>query len=62
MSSAAVAGDTGAVAVYVTVPNRETGRKIADSLVESKLAACVNIIPGESLFKICKPYSRALGR
>lgn len=40
------AADTGAVVVYVTVPNREVGRQIANSLVENKLAACVNIIPG----------------
>eukprot|EP01023_Acetabularia_acetabulum_P018601 TRINITY_DN19398_c0_g2_i5.p1 TRINITY_DN19398_c0_g2~~TRINITY_DN19398_c0_g2_i5.p1 ORF type:complete len:179 (-),score=25.80 TRINITY_DN19398_c0_g2_i5:237-773(-) len=36
----------GVVAVYVTVPNMETGKKIAAKLVETKLAACVNIIPG----------------
>jgi periplasmic divalent cation tolerance protein len=29
---------------YVTVPNIEEGKKIARNLVESKLAACVNII------------------
>ena len=46
---AAAAASTGAVVVYVTVPSRDVGRKIADSLVESKLAACVNIIPGEVL-------------
>jgi len=28
----------------VTVPNIEEGKKIAESLVENKLAACVNII------------------
>lgn len=28
------------------VPSSEVGRKIAHSLVESKLAACVQIIPG----------------
>ena len=31
---------------FVTVPNMEEGKKIARILVESKLAACVNIIPG----------------
>jgi len=31
---------------YVTVPNEELGQKIARGLVENKLAACVNIIPG----------------
>eukprot|EP01026_Neomeris_dumetosa_P065766 TRINITY_DN6324_c0_g1_i10.p1 TRINITY_DN6324_c0_g1~~TRINITY_DN6324_c0_g1_i10.p1 ORF type:complete len:189 (+),score=9.46 TRINITY_DN6324_c0_g1_i10:95-661(+) len=37
---------TGVIAVYVTVPDMETGKKIASKLVETKLAACVNIIPG----------------
>eukprot|EP01025_Chloroclados_australasicus_P004345 TRINITY_DN11066_c0_g1_i2.p3 TRINITY_DN11066_c0_g1~~TRINITY_DN11066_c0_g1_i2.p3 ORF type:complete len:175 (-),score=20.88 TRINITY_DN11066_c0_g1_i2:341-865(-) len=37
---------TGVIAVYVTVPDIETGKKIASKLVETKLAACVNIIPG----------------
>lgn len=47
MNAAALGGsDTGAVVVYVTVPDKEAGRKIADHLVENKLAACVNIIPG----------------
>ena len=30
----------------ITVPSEETGRKIARHLLEQKLAACVNIIPG----------------
>ena len=30
----------------VTVPNMEEGKKIAKYLVENKIAACVNIIPG----------------
>jgi len=29
-----------------TVPDLETGRQIARALVESHLAACVNIVPG----------------
>ncbi|MFX1417409.1 MAG: divalent-cation tolerance protein CutA [Promethearchaeota archaeon] len=29
---------------FVTVPNKEEGERIAKILVESKLAACVNII------------------
>jgi len=29
-----------------TVPDLETGRRIARALVESGLAACVNIVPG----------------
>ena len=35
----------------VTVPNMDEGKKIARILVENKLAACVNIIPG-----ICSIY------
>lgn len=39
------------VMVYVTVPNKEVGRKIARALVEGKLAACTNIVPGlESIY------------
>ncbi|CAI5498285.1 unnamed protein product [Closterium sp. Naga37s-1] len=38
------AGD--AVVVYITVPNKETGQKLAASLVGAKLAACVNRVPG----------------
>ena len=36
------------IAVYVTVPSKELGVKIANSLLTDKLAACVNIIPGGS--------------
>ncbi|MBA0810084.1 hypothetical protein Gohar_002105 [Gossypium harknessii] len=32
------------IVVYVTVPNREAGRKLAGSIVKEKLAACVNIV------------------
>jgi len=31
--------------VYVTVPTMDVGKKIAKSVVEKKLAACVNLIP-----------------
>ncbi|XP_073385793.1 uncharacterized protein [Physcomitrium patens] len=34
------------IVVYVTVPNKETGTKLAHSIIENKLAACVNQIPG----------------
>ncbi|KAK8552150.1 hypothetical protein V6N13_120568 [Hibiscus sabdariffa] len=40
------------IVVYVTVPNREAGRKLAGSIVKEKLAACVNILPGvESVYE-----------
>ncbi len=32
--------------VFVTVPNREEAEKIARALIESRLAACVNIVNG----------------
>ncbi len=32
--------------VFVTVPNKETAEKIAKSLIEARLAACVNIVDG----------------
>ena len=32
--------------VYCTCPDAESARRIADSLVEQHLAACVNILPG----------------
>ena len=31
--------------VLVTVPDNDTGTKIANAIVEARLAACVNIIP-----------------
>ncbi|KAK6938091.1 Divalent ion tolerance protein, CutA [Dillenia turbinata] len=34
------------IVVYITVPNREAGKKLAQSIVKEKLAACVNIVPG----------------
>ena len=35
-----------------TVPDRRTGRRLAKALVEEKLAACVNILPGlESVYR-----------
>ncbi|KAG2446767.1 hypothetical protein HYH02_008328 [Chlamydomonas schloesseri] len=47
--AAAAAGGsspTGAIVVYVTVPSAEVGEALAGKLVEAKLAACVNILPG----------------
>ena len=32
--------------VWITVPSREVGLQIAKELVENRLAACVNILPG----------------
>ena len=37
--------------IYVTTPNRKESKKIARSLVEKKLAACVNIFPIESVYR-----------
>ncbi|MED6152025.1 hypothetical protein PIB30_087991 [Stylosanthes scabra] len=40
------------IVVYVTVPNREAGKKLAESIVKEKLAACVNRVPGiESVYE-----------
>jgi periplasmic divalent cation tolerance protein len=36
------------IIVFITVPSREVGQQIAETLLESKLVACVNIIPGIS--------------
>lgn len=37
---------TGHIVVSITVPNSEEGEKIARALVEKRLAACANILPG----------------
>jgi periplasmic divalent cation tolerance protein len=34
------------VALLMTAPDAETGRRIARALVEERLAACVNVVPG----------------
>jgi periplasmic divalent cation tolerance protein len=42
---------TATVVVYVTVPDAEIAKKLAHSIVTSKLAACVNIVSGlESVY------------
>lgn len=43
---------TDKLVVFVTVPNRETAVKIAETVVIEKLAACANIVPGiESIYE-----------
>jgi periplasmic divalent cation tolerance protein len=38
--------------VFCTVPDADTGRRIARDLVEYRLAACVNLLPGiESVYR-----------
>ncbi len=41
-----VTGKTGHIVVFITVSSPEEGEKIGKALVEKRLAACVNIIPG----------------
>ena len=36
----------GVLVVYVTAPSADVAGSIAEQLVNSKLAACVNILPG----------------
>ncbi|KAJ8465279.1 hypothetical protein OPV22_027831 [Ensete ventricosum] len=39
------------IVVYVTVPNKEAGKKLAQGIIQEKLAACVNQVPGiESVY------------
>ncbi|MFA5026999.1 MAG: divalent-cation tolerance protein CutA [Candidatus Methylomirabilota bacterium] len=50
---------SGAVVVLVTCPDPATGERLAETLLEEKLAACVNLIPGlTSLYrwegKLCR--------
>ena len=44
------------VAVFITVPDVEEGERIAAALVEERLAACVNVLPG------CRSVYRWEGR
>ncbi|KAH7302174.1 hypothetical protein KP509_23G059600 [Ceratopteris richardii] len=37
---------TGNIVVYVTVPNKDAGKELANSIINSRLAACVNQVPG----------------
>ncbi len=34
------------LAIFCTVPDRETGLKISETLVKERLAACSNLLPG----------------
>ncbi|XP_039587555.1 protein CutA-like [Passer montanus] len=46
-SSGDSAGDTGDVsAAFVTCPNLSVATELARALVQQRLAACVNIVPG----------------
>ena len=47
------------IAVLITCPNRQTGEEIGRTVVEERLAACVNIIPGITSYyrwegKLCR--------
>lgn len=44
--SAALSAGEGALVVLTTCPDEETARGIAHALVEERLAACANILPG----------------
>ena len=48
--SAIVPSESAVRVVLVTVPDVETGRSMAQAVVEARLAACVNVVPG--LFSI----------
>jgi periplasmic divalent cation tolerance protein len=36
------------IVIMITVPSREVGEQVANALVEGRLVACVNIVPGIS--------------
>lgn len=36
--------------IYITHPDKETARKIADQLINDRLVACANIFPVESAY------------
>jgi periplasmic divalent cation tolerance protein len=42
-------GDT--VVVYVTAPSADEARTLAHALVDERLAACVNLLPVESVYR-----------
>ncbi|MGD2075982.1 MAG: divalent-cation tolerance protein CutA [Gammaproteobacteria bacterium] len=44
--------DTKILIIFCTAPDGDTGRRIAEELVEYRLAACVNLLPGiESVYR-----------
>lgn len=45
-SSSIADADSSVIVVYVTVPDAAAGDKLSGLLVEHKLAACVNVLPG----------------
>ncbi len=45
-SDADADADAAVMVVLVTAPDAETGARLARSLVEERLAACANLIPG----------------
>ena len=53
-----------AILVYITVPDTAVALKIAEALVNERLAACVNILPIHSVYrwerKICQGKEKAL--
>ncbi|PIA56292.1 hypothetical protein AQUCO_00700552v1 [Aquilegia coerulea] len=52
MESSSSSVSVPSIVVYVTVPNTESGKKLAASIVKEKLAACVNRVPGiESVYE-----------
>ncbi|ACB40398.1 divalent-cation tolerance protein CutA [Pyrobaculum neutrophilum] len=38
------------ITVFITAPDRDSGRKIARHLLERRLAACVNMTPVSSMY------------
>jgi len=42
------------IVVLITVPSKQVGERIAEVLLEQKLAACVSIIPGISSIYVWK--------
>lgn len=41
----------GYIQIFTTVPDKKTAEKIAETLIENKLAACVQIFPVKSIYR-----------